>query len=76
MATKHSIAKDLLVEARTRAESEGIAPAGVLEALLTWLVMAMKEEPEIRDLPGLVRSELDSLGSGGVFEIPRGGGHS
>lgn len=76
MTTTHSLAKEALQQVKQKAVDAGLAPSAVLEALLTWLLLEMNDDPEIADLKGLVQSELNALGSGGSFDIPRGGGHS
>ncbi len=76
MTNKHDIAKGALADIQRQAQEAAIESSDVMTALLSWLILEMKECSDIQDLPGLIRSELDSLGSGGVYELPRGGGHS
>ena len=76
MTTKHSLAKEAIQQLKESAVEAGLAPSEALEALLTWLLLEMKDTPEIVDLKGLIQSEVGALGSDGIADIPRGGGHS
>ena len=44
--------------------------------LLISLVQQMKDARGVDYIRSILQYEIDSLGSGGTFEIQRGGGHS
>ena len=48
----------------------------MFEATIVMLVQALKEAKGPDHVRGILQYEMDSLGSGGVYEIARGGGHS
>ena len=75
MATKHSIAKDALAAAKSQAADADLTHSEVLEAMLSHLIEGMKEAGT-KDLRGLLQYEVECLGSDGIHELPRGGGHS
>ena len=74
--SKYGLAKSTLAELENNAHTAGIDKVDAYEALLIMTVQNMKELEGVRDLRGLLQYEIDSLGSGGVHEIQRGGGHS
>ena len=74
--SKYSIANELVAAAQERAEAAGLDTADVHEATLVMLVQALKESRGPQTTRGILQYEIDSLGSGGVYEIARGGGHS
>ncbi len=76
MTTKYGLAKEAL---QWLADNAGEVPVTVdeaEEALLISLIQNMKENRGRDYLRGVLQYEIDSLGSGGVYEIARGGGHS
>ena len=76
MATKYGIANELIAEIQARAGQGSLDPADVQEATLVMLVQALKETKGAAYTRSFLQYEMDSLGSGGVYEIARGGGHS
>ncbi len=74
--SKYSIANELVATAREKAEAAGLDSTDVHEATLVMLVQALKESRGAQNTRGILQYEIDSLGSGGVYEIARGGGHS
>ncbi len=76
MTSKYALAKDTLASMDERAGGAGLDTADVQEAMLVTLVQALKEARGPDYLRGVLQYEIDSLGSGGVYEIARGGGHS
>ena len=74
--SKYSIANELVAAAAEKASAEGLDEVDVQEATLVMLVQALKASKGPRDIRGILQYEIDSLGSGGVYEIARGGGHS
>ena len=76
MTSKYGVAKEVIAQAKTRAQAEGLDPADVLEATVVSLVQELKDASGPGYVRGVLQYEIDSLGSGGVYEIARGGGHS
>ena len=76
MTSKYGIANDLVAEVETRAADANLDKGDVQEATLVMLVQALKESQDAQYVRGILQYEIDSLGSGGVYEIARGGGHS
>ena len=74
--SKYAVAKDVLTHTVSLADSAGLDPVDVQEALLILLVQALKEGRGAEYMRGILQYEADSLGSGGVHDLPRGGGHS
>ncbi len=58
------------------ADKAGIDQADAYDALLVSIIDMMKVAGRSNDLRSLLQVELDNLGSGGIYELPRGGGHS
>ncbi len=76
MTSKYSLAKEAIAEVAVRAAAAKIDLADAYDALLISLISHMKEEQVSNDLRALLQVEIDNLGSGGIYELPRGGGHS
>jgi len=76
MATKYGIANELIAQVEPMSRDNNIDPADAYEATIVMLVQAMKEAKGPDYVRGVLQYEMDSLGSGGVYEIARGGGHS
>lgn len=74
--SKYSIAKEAIQNLDSEAEANSIDPVDAQEAMLVSLVQTMKEKLGPAHVRGILQYEIDSLGSGGVYEIQRGGGHS
>ena len=74
--SKYGLAKQIIRSLESEANSVGIDFIDAQEALLVSLVQTIKEASGANHIRGLLQYELDSLGSGGVHEIARGGGHS
>ncbi len=76
MASKYGIANDLIAQVSPLAAEHSLDSADVHEATIVMLVQALKEAKGPDYVRGILQYEMDSLGSGGVYEIARGGGHS
>ena len=74
--SKYSLAKQVILDLEATAQGAGIEAEEVQEALLVSLVQTLKDSRGANYVRGTLQYELDSLGSGGVHEIARGGGHS
>ncbi len=74
--SKYGLAKELIEVAHNRAAQTGIDAEDVLEATLVLIVQELKPLRGVESVRGFLQYEIDSLGSGGVYEIQRGGGHS
>ena len=74
--SKYSLAKELIAELSGKAEQSSVDPDEAHEALLISLVQQMKDDRGVDYIRSILQYEIDSLGSGGTFEIQRGGGHS
>ncbi|NKC00038.1 MAG: hypothetical protein GKR90_16280 [Pseudomonadales bacterium] len=74
--SKYSLAKVTIDQLNQAANADGIGCTEAQEALLVSLVQTLKEEGGAPFVRGVLEYEIDSLGSGGEFEIQRGGGHS
>ena len=74
--SKYSLAKALISELDGKAEGEGVEPSEAQEALLISLVQNLKDNRGVDYIRSILQYEIDSLGSGGQFEIQRGMGHS
>ena len=74
--SKYSLAKQVILDLEATAQGAGIEAEEVQEALLVSLVQTLKDSRGADYVRGTLQYELDSLGSGGVHEIARGGGHS
>ena len=76
MPTKYGIARDVVNYATDQATENNMAAEDLHEALLISLIQALKDSKGVPYLVPLLRYEIDSLDSGGNFDIARGGGHS
>lgn len=76
MTTKYELAQTMIDTLTSRAQLESIEVPDACEAALILLVQNLKASRGVDYVHGLLRYEIDSLGSGGVFEVQRGGGHS
>lgn len=76
MTSKYGIANEIITDIGSRSEHHSLDAADVQEATLVMLVQALKELRGRDYTRGVLQYEIDSLGSGGVYEIARGGGHS
>ncbi|MEM7097312.1 MAG: hypothetical protein AAF541_03560 [Pseudomonadota bacterium] len=76
MATKYGLAKAAIEALQREADVEQLDPADVQEALMVTLIQAMKDSRGSGWLKQFLQYEVDMLGSGGVHDVPRGGGHS
>lgn len=76
MTSKYGIANEIIAEIDSQSELNNLDAADVQEATLVMLVQALKEARGRDYTRGVLQYEIDSLGSGGVYEIARGGGHS
>ena len=76
VTTKYSIAKENLAALRTSAQDASMDEADVLEALLVTAIQDFKALKGSDYARGMLQYEVDSLGSGSVYDLPRGGGHS
>ena len=74
--SKYGLAKRVIRDLDGMAEAISIDRDDAQEALLISLVQTLKESRGVEHIRGILRYELDSLGSGSVYEIQRGGGHS
>jgi len=69
--SKYSVAKQAISDAVTAGQSENLDAADVLEALIVSAVQSLKEERDAAYVKGVLQYEVDSLGSGGTYEIQR-----
>ncbi len=76
MASKYALAKELIASINESATANNLSAHDVQEATLVMLVQALKAAGGADYTRGILQYEIDSLGSGGVYEIARGGGHS
>ncbi len=76
MTSKYGIANEAIAQINDQAAANGVDPADAQEATIVMLVQALKESRGVDATRGILQYEIDSLGSGGVYEIARGGGHS
>ena len=76
MTSKYALAKDTLASMGDNAEAVSLDAVDVQEAMIVTLVQTLKETRGPDYVRGLLQYEIDSLGSGGVFEVARGMGHS
>lgn len=74
--SKYGLAKRVIRDLDGQASTMSIDCMDAQEALLVSLVQTLKEGKGSEHIRGILRYELDSLGSGGMYEIQRGGGHS
>lgn len=76
MTSKYTIANELVALGNERADTHALDATDVQEATIVMLVQALKETRGPAHVRGILQYEIDSLGSGGLYEIARGGGHS
>jgi len=76
MASKYALANELITAADAAARAHTLDSAEVYEATLVMLVQALKTAKDPLYVRGILQYEIDNLGSSGVYEIARGGGHS
>lgn len=76
MTSKYGIANEIIADIASRSQQHNLDAADAQEATLVMLVQALKETRGRDYTRGVLQYEIDSLGSGGVYEIARGGGHS
>ncbi len=69
--SKYSVAKESIAAAIEAGKGESLEPADVLEALIVSSVEEMKSHKDRAYIKGFLQYELDSLGSGGTYEIQR-----
>lgn len=74
--SKYGLAKRAIRELDNQAKNMAIDANDAQEALLVSLVQTIKESRGTQHIRGILRYELDSLGTGDMYEIQRGGGHS
>lgn len=74
--SKYSLANEIIANLDGQADAQNIDPVDAQEALFVLLVQALKGNRGADYMRGILQYEIDSLGSGGVYEIARGGGHS
>ena len=71
LATKYSIAKEVLEQVAAQAQSEGVAEDEVQEALMILIIQNLAKVRDAGNVKSLLQYEMDSLSSGGVYEIQR-----
>ncbi len=71
MTSKYQIAKEIIEQAGAQASSAGLDASDVHEAMLISLVQSLKASRGADNLRGVLQYEIDSLGSGSVYEIQR-----
>ncbi|MEM9622198.1 MAG: hypothetical protein AAF993_11145 [Pseudomonadota bacterium] len=76
MTSKYALANQLIEQLQSSSGQHKLDTPDVEEATLVMLVQALKSSKGADYTRGILQYELDSLGSGGVYEIARGGGHS
>ncbi|MFK7912461.1 MAG: hypothetical protein AB8B93_00990 [Pseudomonadales bacterium] len=69
--SKYSIAKELIATTTDSASQAGIDRDDAIEALMTLCIQDMKEQRGSDYTKSYLRYELDSVGSGGVYEIQK-----
>lgn len=74
--SKYGLAKRVIRDLEGQAKTMAIDGMDAQEALLISLVQTLKEGRGVEHIRGILRYEIDSLGSGGLYEVQRGGGHS
>jgi hypothetical protein len=76
MTSKYTIANTLADDLAASATVEALPLGEVQGATLVTLIQALKATTSVQSLRGLLQYEIDSLGSGDVYEVVRAGGHS
>ena len=76
MTSKYALAKAAIAELNEQAAAAGIEPDDAQEALMISVIQSLKSARGGPALKGLLQYEMDNLGSGGLHDLPRGGGHS
>ena len=74
--SKYSLAKETILGLNERATPLSIEPKDAQEALLISLVQSLRDAQGPEYVRGILQYEVDNLGSAGLFDIQRGGGHS
>ena len=74
--SKYALAKTAVQDLDQVAAQNNIDAQEAHEALLVTLVQVLKEDAGAAHVRGFLQYELDTLGSGGLHDITRGGGHS
>jgi hypothetical protein len=74
--SKYGLAKAAIEKLDAAAKDDNIDVVDAQEALVVSLVQTLKELGGVEFVRGVLKYELESLGSGGLYEIQRGGGHS
>ncbi len=74
--SKYALAKETITSLVTSASAQGIDAVEAQEALVVSLVQALKEHNGADNVRSLLQYEIDNLGSGNVYDVPRGAGHS
>lgn len=69
--SKYALAKALIEELAQRSGEAGLEPNDVEEALLISLVQSLKARRGASEVRSILQYEIDSLGSGDVYEIQR-----
>ena len=69
--SKYSLAKTVIEQLADASADEGVEVADAQEALLISLVQELKQSRGPEYLKSLLQYEVDSLGSGGQYEIQR-----
>ncbi len=69
--SKYGLARELIEELGRRSRDAGLDPDDVEEALLISLVQSLKARRGSADVRSVLQYEIDSLGSGDVYEIQR-----
>lgn len=69
--SKYGLAKELIETLAARAREAGLDPGDVEEAMLISLVQSLKAARGAADVRSILQYEIDSLGSGDVYEIQR-----
>lgn len=76
MTSKYSLANEAIDTLNQRAAENGVEPDDAQEALMILVIQSLKATRGAAALKSLLQYEVDSLGSGGMHDLPRGGGHS
>ncbi len=76
MTSKYGVANELIAGIDSQASEHNLEARDIQEATLVMLVQALKKQCGVEYVRGLLTYEIDSLGSGDMYEIARGLGHS
>ncbi|NOX50544.1 MAG: hypothetical protein GXP16_08415 [Gammaproteobacteria bacterium] len=69
--SKYSIAKDLIAKATVEGKQESLDATDILEALLVQGIADLKEATSSDYARGFLQYEIESLGSGGIYEVQK-----